>query len=436
MGLEAATNVGDLVTTNPATSDDISAGDDHIRLTKTALRQSFAGFAGAVIVTGTDGGSANTYTLTPTTALLAYGTKMVAVFAPAATNTSASTLNISGLGTKSVKSSTGSALTSGDLVSGSVYAAIYNGTEFRLVSPTQNYIEQLSFSSELPAQAGNSGKFLTTDGTNASWASVGSVSRRAITGTETVISSDKGGLVDATSGTFTLSLTAAATLGSGFYCYVRNSGTGVVTIDPASSETIAGLTTIKVYPGESFLIQCDGSNWHTVGRQVVVLLSTSTVGSPVASVDFETGFGDAEIDTIRIEGYGVTHNGGVARQARIRLKFSGAYSATNYVYQGIDGAVATTASYDQTASTVAIVLNPNTYAAGATWDMSAAVGNINTVTNNAHRVDWSCNKRGGSQATRGLGGNSAGSTVQGVQVLMNGDSISGGTFYVYGVRKS
>jgi hypothetical protein len=167
-----------------------------------------------------------------------------------------------------------------------------------------------------------------------------------------------------------------------------------------------------------------------------VLISTSTVSSPVASVDFETGFDDAEFDEIRIEGYGISHNGAAARLARIRLKFSGAYSTTNYVYQATDGAVASTASYDQSASAAAILLNPNTYAVSAVWDMRCAIGNINTATANGHRVDWAVAKRGGSQATRGLGGNSVGAAVQGAQVLMNADSISAGTFYVYGVRKS
>lgn len=88
--------------------------------------------------------------------------------------------------------------------------------------------------------------------------------RRAITGADTVVVTDKAGLLDITSGTNTLSYTAAATLGAGFWCVVRNSGTGDFTHDPANSETIDGLTSFVMYPGEARLIQCDGSAFRSV----------------------------------------------------------------------------------------------------------------------------------------------------------------------------
>jgi hypothetical protein len=171
MGLETGNYVGDLVSTNPASGDLKSQGDDHLRLIKLALLQSFAGYTGAITVTGTDGGAANAYTLTPTTALVAYGTKMAAVFAPTNTNTGASTLNISGLGTKAIKRVDGSDVVANDLASGSIYIAIYNGTEFRLIGPTKNYIDQTAFSSALPAQPGGTTtyKLNSTNGI-ASWA--------------------------------------------------------------------------------------------------------------------------------------------------------------------------------------------------------------------------------------------------------------------------
>lgn len=41
MGLEIATYISDLVATNPATSDPLAQGDDHIRLMKAAIKASF-----------------------------------------------------------------------------------------------------------------------------------------------------------------------------------------------------------------------------------------------------------------------------------------------------------------------------------------------------------------------------------------------------------
>jgi hypothetical protein len=83
------------------------------------------------------------------------------------------------------------------------------------------------------------------------------------TGAYTVVAGDLGTIINCTSGTFTVSLTAAATLGSGFNCWVWNTGTGVITIDPAGSETIDGLSTLVFYPGEGVQIVCDGANWQT-----------------------------------------------------------------------------------------------------------------------------------------------------------------------------
>jgi hypothetical protein len=62
------------------------------------------------------------------------------------------------------------------------------------------------------------------------------VHENAKTGAYTVALTDYGQVIDMTSGTWTLALTAAATLGDGFWFCTRNSGTGDITIDPNASE--------------------------------------------------------------------------------------------------------------------------------------------------------------------------------------------------------
>jgi hypothetical protein len=74
----------------------------------------------------------------------------------------------------------------------------------------------------------------------------------------TVVAADRGKVFNCTS-TFTLSLTAAGTLGSGFSFIVANIGTGLITIDPSGAETINGAATITVSPGEQVMVTGNGT---------------------------------------------------------------------------------------------------------------------------------------------------------------------------------
>ena len=47
MGLEVANYIPELVPSNPAGSDPVSSGDDHIRNLKVAIKNSFSGFVGS-----------------------------------------------------------------------------------------------------------------------------------------------------------------------------------------------------------------------------------------------------------------------------------------------------------------------------------------------------------------------------------------------------
>lgn len=191
MALESVVNIADFTVTNPTATDPKSQGDDHIRNIKTALKNDFAGFTGAVLVSGVDGGAADVYTLTPANALVAYTSKMIVEFTPVATNlTTTPTLNISGLGAKTIKSVADGALLVGDLVIGCYYLAVYDGTDIRLLSSTKNYADQLSFTTALPAQAGNGGKFLKTSGSAASWEYAGIASVTSITSATTLTASN------------------------------------------------------------------------------------------------------------------------------------------------------------------------------------------------------------------------------------------------------
>jgi hypothetical protein len=67
------------------------------------------------------------------------------------------------------------------------------------------------------------------------------------------------------SSTFTQTITAAATLADGWHAFIRNNGSGVITLDPNASETIDGGTTLVLNPGEGCRISCNGTIFSSQG---------------------------------------------------------------------------------------------------------------------------------------------------------------------------
>ena len=160
------------------------------------------------------------------------------------------------------------------------YRATNNATDpgatirFSTNSTSSGYVERLRIADAGQlgiggANYGTSGQILTSGGASAapSWADAagGSELIRVARTSDTVLTSaNAGNLIDITSGTFTQTFNASSSLGNGWLAYIRNSGTGVITLDPNSSETIDGLSTFAIYPGDTRIVQCDGSNLRTI----------------------------------------------------------------------------------------------------------------------------------------------------------------------------
>ena len=83
--------------------------------------------------------------------------------------------------------------------------------------------------------------------------------------TSALISSQRAQFVVYGGGAGTLTLPDATTVGNNWFCMIRNSGTGILTIAPTGVSTINGAVNAQLQLTESFVIVCDGTNWSTFG---------------------------------------------------------------------------------------------------------------------------------------------------------------------------
>ena len=88
----------------------------------------------APLFLGTSSGT-NTVTASATPAIAAYAAGQTLRFKAGGTNTGAVTLNLNSLGAKAVQKR-GAALVAGDVTANNVVEAVYDGTQFQLISPT------------------------------------------------------------------------------------------------------------------------------------------------------------------------------------------------------------------------------------------------------------------------------------------------------------
>lgn len=122
---------------------------------------------------------------------------------------------------------------------------------------TTAFVVQQAFSVALPAQPGDAvPRALFTVSGVASWKAIGIV-RVPRTANTVIDGTNIGNLIDFTANTFTQTFAAVASLPANFYCYLQNSGTGDVTLDPNGAETIDGLASYVMYPGEVRLFYKD-----------------------------------------------------------------------------------------------------------------------------------------------------------------------------------
>jgi hypothetical protein len=104
------------------------------------------------------------------------------------------------------------------------------------------------------------------------------ISVTSLSSNYTVNSPDRSTLINWTGASGTVTLTSAATLGTDFFFYLRNSGTSTLTVTPTGS-LIDGSASMSFPIGNSAMIISNGANYYTVGHE------TNTT---VASFDYTT----------------------------------------------------------------------------------------------------------------------------------------------------
>jgi hypothetical protein len=66
-------------------------------------------------------------------------------------------------------------------------------------------------------------------------------------------------------GAGTLTMPSAGAVGANWFCMIRNNGTGILTINPAGTDTIDGNSNQQLQLTESLVIVSNGSGWNTFG---------------------------------------------------------------------------------------------------------------------------------------------------------------------------
>jgi len=81
----------------------------------------------------------------------------------------------------------------------------------------------------------------------------------------TAVAADRSSTYVWTGGAGTLTLTLASTLADNWFMFIRNSGTGALTVAGSGGNTINGSASIILQPGDSAIIVCSGTTFYTVG---------------------------------------------------------------------------------------------------------------------------------------------------------------------------
>ncbi len=416
MGLETTTYIDGLVTTNPLDGDQKAAGAGHLRLLKSTIKATFPNVTGAVTPTHTELNYVDGVTSAIQTQLdaeVAARAAADALKAPLASPTFTGTVALPS--TTSIGNASATEIGYLDGVTSAIQGQI--DAKAALASPaltgtptaptatagtsttqiaTTAFVGAAAFSAVLPSQVGNSGKFVTTDGTAASWA-------EAVTPT------------------------AAQVLTNKTIAYASNTLTGV-------QPTLVSGTSIKTINGTTLL----GAGDLTVSSGLVLLAVASAASS--ATIDF-TGI-DGTYDEYLIEFQNVVPaNTGTQLFFRMSTDGGSSFVATGYSYAVLNNSsTAGTPAGGVGNATTQVRLDvgglSNASANGGISGSLRLIAPAGTSHHKAILFHNVCYDGTSYFNVVGTGVQAATSAVNAIRFYINSGNVASGLFKLYGLRKS
>lgn len=117
-----------------------------------------------------------------------------------------------------------------------------------------------------------------------------------------IVEEDRGQLLNVEVGTITVTTPDATAVGSGFYCFMRNSALGNASIVPFGAQSINDVGAWTLSPGDSLILMSTGTNWVTVGFGQDVNFTFTELVINAAAGDATLSSSDVSGRMIRITG--------------------------------------------------------------------------------------------------------------------------------------
>jgi hypothetical protein len=232
---------------------------------------------------------------------------------------------------------------------------------------------------------------------------------------------DKNKFIEYT-GSFTQTFGSAASLGATWKVVLKNAYTDSVYLTPSGGATIDGVTDFLMYPGEARLLQCDGTNFHSVVLQPFVATYTASgfFFKPPGYKYFGGMLWSAGASGARNNNAALASCGGSGGGCFPFVLAASSFGASETVTIGAGGAAVTGVADGNVGGNTSLG-SLLTVFSGGTWQSGGAIGHTQAIVSTAVY-----GFEGGGAGTTGIstiwGGSSPASAADGV----SGASIYGG----------